>query len=227
MTASNSVLDRLDALIRSRSILDHPFYVAWSAGDLTREQLRTYARLYYPHVAAFPGYLRSAIGTTTDHEIRAELEDNLAEELSVPKAHPELWLDFCDELGLDREAVAAAGKSEASRSAVETFERLTEGPIAGALAALYAYESQQPEVSRTKAEGLRGFYGVDSPRALGYFEVHAEADVRHRDGERRALGRCLDAGTSEEDLLRAAGDALDAYWDLLDRVCDAAGIERC
>ncbi len=223
----NSVLDQLDEVIHSRSILDHPFYVAWNAGELTREQLQTYARLYYPHVEAFPGYLRSAIETTGDEQIRAELLDNLSEELAEPKAHSELWLDFCEGLDLDRDAVAAAGRTAPSHDTVLAFERLTGGPIAGALAALYAYESQQPEVARTKASGLRTFYGVDAPRALAYFEVHAEADVRHRDGERRALRRCLDAGATADEIQGAASEALDAYWALLDRVCVEAGIEAC
>lgn len=221
----NAVLDELDELIRSRSILDHPFYQAWSAGELTRQQLATYARIYYPHVAAFPGHLESAIDAASDAEIRAELESNLSDELNEPKPHPELWLDFCEGLGLEREAVVAG--EDRKLDAVETFERLTRGSTAGALAALYAYESQQPEVSTAKAEGLVRFYGVDDPGTLAYFEVHAEADVEHREGERRALGRCLETGASRDEVLAAASEALDAYRGLLDRVCEEARIPLC
>src|SRR5438128_532591 len=35
-------------------LLSHPFYKAWSAGDLQREELREYAQDYYHHVEAFP-----------------------------------------------------------------------------------------------------------------------------------------------------------------------------
>ncbi|HXO21994.1 MAG TPA: pyrroloquinoline quinone biosynthesis protein PqqC, partial [Thermoanaerobaculia bacterium] len=59
-----AVLAELDARIAARSILGHPFYRAWSAGTLTRRDLATYARVYYPHVAAFPGYLEAAATTT-------------------------------------------------------------------------------------------------------------------------------------------------------------------
>ena len=222
MTA-NDTLDRLDDLIRSRSILEHPFYVAWNAGELTRPQLRRYAEVYYPHVAAFPDYLRNAIATAQDPAVREELEDNLAEELHEPKAHPELWLDFAEGLGADRGAVEAANEA-AGVATADAFNRLTTRGTAEAIAALYAYESQQPEVAATKAEGLRHLYGVDSGEAVAYFDVHAEADVRHREGEREALGRCLDSGASSESVLQAAGEALDAYWALLDQVCAETGI---
>ena len=106
----------------------------------------------------------------------------------------------------------------------EAFNRLTQRGTAEAIAALYAYESQQPEVATAKAEGLRKLYGVDDDKAVAYFDVHAEAVVRHREGEREALGRCLDGGASSDSVLQAAGEALDAYWSLLDQVCAETGI---
>jgi len=217
-------LDRLDQLILSRSILRHPLYVAWQHGELTAEQLATYARVYYPHVAAFPRYLEAAIDSADDPLVRAELERNLADELMVPKAHNELWLDFAEGLGLDREYVASADRHPAAEAIVRAFDRLTGDGSAGALAALYAYESQQPEVSREKMDGLRRNYGVDSPTALAYFAVHAEADIHHRQGERQALLRCLEDGASAEAVLDSAAQALKAYWGLLDGVCAEAGI---
>lgn len=217
-------LRRLDDLIQSRSILRHPFYVAWQQGTLTRAQLGTYARAYYPHVAAFPGYLAATGASAPDPAVRAALEQNLADELHHPKAHVELWLDFAAAVGQDRGAVAAAAPHARTQAVVATFQRLTQSGTAAGLAALYAYESQQPEVSRQKADGLRRQYGVTDPAALGYFEVHAETDLEHRAAERAALQRCLAAGAPADDVLRAADQALDAYWALLDVVCEEASI---
>jgi pyrroloquinoline-quinone synthase len=98
---------------------------------------------------------------------------------------------------------------------------LNNGP---ALAALYAYESQQPEVSRQKADGLQEFYGIDDPETLAYFEVHAETDIEHRQGERLALEYSLENGTSPEEILTSAAQALDSYWHLLDGICEEAGL---
>ena len=218
------VLRELDETIRARSILQHPFYRAWEKGELTKEQLATYARVYYPHVRAFPGYLEAAIERADDPAISAELEDNLADELGNPAPHDELWLDFAEGMGANREDVRTAEPHAAAEAIVRTFSDLARESLAGGLAALYAYESQQPEVSCTKAAGLRGHYGIDDPAAVAYFEVHEAADVRHRQGERDALAACLAAGTPPEALKRATERALDAYWGLLDGVCREVGI---
>src|SRR5438552_18872526 len=47
----------LQARIAKYDLLSHPFYKAWSAGELSRDDLREYACQYYHHVAAFPTYL--------------------------------------------------------------------------------------------------------------------------------------------------------------------------
>ena len=223
---SAEVLTRIDTLIQSRSILNHPFYRAWQRGALTREQLATYARVYYPHVAAFPAYLENAVGRSEDAIVRDELAHNLSEELSEPKPHPELWLDFGEELGLTREAMADAVPHPAAAGIVDTFKRLTNTTAATAVAALYAYESQQPEVSRQKMDGLRSHYGVSSDKALAYFDVHARVDIRHREGERLALLRCLEGGASIDSVLQGVDEALNAYWHLLDGVCEEAHIAQ-
>ena len=218
------VLDRLDGLVGSRSILGHPFYVAWQRGELSRAQLATYARVYYPHVAAFQEHLEEALGRAKEPAVRDELARNLADELGRPAPHPELWLDFAEELGLGRDQVVAHPPHPAAGRMIGTLRRRAVGSTAGALAAFYAYESQQPEVSQTKMEGLRLHYDVSSPKALAYFAVHETLDREHRLGEREALGRCLDQGADAEEVLDAAGDALASYWHLLDGVCEEAGL---
>lgn len=222
-TPAAAVLQELDALIARRSILNHPFYQAWTAGTLTRAQLRGYAESYYPHVAAFPDYLRAA-AAGADEVVRGELLDNLREELGEPLAHTELWLRFAEGVGADRAAVTCAAATTATAATTAAFHELCARSTASGLAALYAYESQQPEVSRSKSAGLCERYQVDDQRTLSYFSVHAEADLRHRAGERAALGRCLEQGASREEVLASAERALDAYWGLLDGVCERTGI---
>jgi pyrroloquinoline-quinone synthase len=223
---AHELLQLIDRKIAERSILDHPFYRAWQAGTLTREQLAGYAAEYFPHVAAFPGYLEKALTRTTDVAVRAEIADNLREELSVPAPHPGLWLDFAHGLGGDADTIRVATATAATRHTVDEFEALCEATPGEALAALYCYESQQPRVAAEKAKGLVERYGVSDETALAYFTVHAEADVRHSAGERQAIARCLETGTSTaEQILAAADRALDAYWHLLDGICHSTGVE--
>ena len=220
----SDVLNTLDELIQSRSILDHPFYVAWERGELTPAQLATYARMYYPHVQAFPGYLKAVIAGSSDSETCEELSKNLTDELSEPKTHPELWLDFAEAFGVNSEQLQTETPADSTRSVIETFTELTNRSVASGLSALYAYESQQPEVSKRKMKGLCELYGIESSEALEYFSTHATADVEHREGERKALARCLESGVSEDEIYDSASTALDAYWKLLDGVCEVADV---
>ena len=221
---TQAVLSRVDALIASRSILKHPFYVAWQQGTLTRDQLSTYATVYWPHVAAFPAYLEHAVAQTSDPVIRTELERNLEDERSNPRPHPELWLDFAAGLGADRRTVTDAPVHPAAGRLVDTITRLTRSDTARGVAALYAYEAQQPEVSTQKLEGLRAYYGVTESGPLAYFHLHAEMDLAHRRSEREALGRSLDAGAEPEAVQEAVAETLDAYWGLLDGISEAADV---
>ena len=222
---TEKTLRALDDLIRERSILQHPFYNAWQRGELTSDQVATYSRVYYPHVAAFPRYLKNAINCASDSGIRSALEQNLDDELTNPAPHPELWLDFAAATGQEKEAVKCAEPVPKIADSMATFDRLTNRDIASGLAALYAYESQQPEVATEKLRGLRDCYGIHSPQALSYFAVHATADMEHRAAERSAIGRCLDSGTSPGTIMDAAEEALDAYWNLLDGVCEEANLQ--
>ena len=222
---TEKALRALHDLIRERSILQHPFYRAWQRGELTSDQLAAYSRVYYPHVAAFPRYLKNAINCASDSVIRSALEQNLDDELTNPAPHPELWLDFAVATGQEGQAVKCAEPVPKTADTIATFDRLTSRDIASGLTALYAYESQQPEVAAEKLRGLRDCYGIHSPQALGYFAVHATADVEHRAAERSAIRRCLDSGTSPGIIMNAAEEALDAYWNLLDGVCEETSLQ--
>jgi pyrroloquinoline-quinone synthase len=221
---TEETLRALDDLIGERSILQHLFYRAWKRGELTRDQLAIYSSVYYPHVAAFPTYLENAINCAVDSSTRLTLEHNLLDELTNPAPHPELWLDFATATGQDRNKVKRAKPLAQVANTTSTFDRLTSQGIASGLTALYAYESQQPDVAAEKLRGLREFYGIRSNSALSYFTVHATADLEHRAGERTALARCLDSCTSVDTVMNAANEALDAYWNLLDGVCEEADL---
>ena len=80
--------EQLETRIAKYDLLCHPFYKAWAAGELTREELRAYAADYYPHVAAFPEYLRQAAARTVDGELRGALLINRADELGAD--YPEI-----------------------------------------------------------------------------------------------------------------------------------------
>ena len=48
---------RLQEIVGSRHLLNHPFYQAWSEGRLDREVLKRYAGQYFAQVEAFPRFV--------------------------------------------------------------------------------------------------------------------------------------------------------------------------
>src|SRR5271156_2676276 len=89
--------EQLETRIAKYDLLCHPFYKAWSAGELTREDLREYAQDYYHHVEAFPGYLAELGVRLDESELRRAVLANMADEKGMggEKAtpHSEMWLD--------------------------------------------------------------------------------------------------------------------------------------
>src|ERR1051325_2955350 len=95
-------LDEIDKDIAQKHLLKHPFYLAWTRGELSREALADYARQYYHHVAAFPTYLSAAHSKCEDQTTRRQLLANLIDEETGSPNHPELWLKFAEGLGISK-----------------------------------------------------------------------------------------------------------------------------
>nr|CAA9275814.1 Alternative para-aminobenzoate biosynthesis enzyme CT610 [uncultured Armatimonadetes bacterium] len=213
-------LDDIDARIAARHLLTHPFYQAWTRGELSRPALQDYARQYYQHVAAFPTYLSAVHAGTEDAATRRQILANLIDEEAGDPNHPELWLRFAESLGVGAEDARNASPWPETRGLIETFRALCRGgSTAEGLAALYAYESQIPAVSESKIDGLRAFYGMaDDDEGYRYFSVHIEADREHAAAERALLAQYVDARNASA-VAEAAERTLDALWELLSGVC--------
>jgi pyrroloquinoline-quinone synthase len=105
---------------------------------------------------------------------------------------------------------------------VNRLKRITQSEdFLEGLAGLYAYESQIPEVSRTKREGLKKFYGLEDERAVSFFTVHEVADIEHRQVERDIICQHCTTVESRQRVLTAAENAAKALWHFLDGVCAA------
>ena len=218
-------LNALDALVAEKHLLKHPFYTLWNEGKLTRDHIREYAISYYPHVAAFPTYVSGVHSGCDDPALRAELLENLVEEEGGPVNHPALWRRFAASLGATESDFSVSPRTAEVADAIAEFRRTTRaGSVPEGLAALYAYESQIPEISKTKREGLAAFYGIEDAESTRFFTVHEEADVWHRQVERAALGRAAQTPEDREKALAAAGRCLDALNRVLDGVMRENGL---
>jgi pyrroloquinoline-quinone synthase len=211
--------EELHRRIGEHDLLCHPFYKAWSVGELTRDDLREYSAAYYHHVAAFPTYLSAFHCRLPDGELRQAVLRNLCDEEIDGMAHSELWLNFAEGMGNRREDVRRSEPIKQIKDVVETFRRIArDDSPAGVLAAFYAYESQVPEIAKRKARGLREFYGVDE-RSCRYFALHETADIHHAQVWSEQLGQILRANPEiADEALKTAEEAARALWNGLDRI---------
>jgi pyrroloquinoline-quinone synthase len=215
----NQDLEQIDKDIEAKHLLKHPFYVAWTRGELSREALADYARQYYHHVAAFPTYLSAIHAKCDDQSTRKELLNNLIDEEAGSLNHPELWLNFAEGLGVPARDAQTAEKWPETESLIDTFRSVCrDGSTAEALGALYAYESQIPAICESKIEGLKKHYRFADPKHYEYFSVHIEADREHSAAEQELLGRYV-GNQNSESVKASVNRVLDALWEMLSGVC--------
>jgi pyrroloquinoline-quinone synthase len=189
------LIERIDEARTRWNVLDHPFYLRWERGELTRQDLAFYAGEYRHAVVALAD--TAAVGGDAAHA---------AEEA----AHIEVWDDFAAALDapLDREPSIETRKCAGAWQAEDSLS---------ARAVLYAIESGQPDISRTKLTGLVDHYGFAAgSKGTEYFEVHSDRDHEHAAASAEVLRQ---APPEDADRLVAAAEAaLKGNWGLLDGV---------
>jgi pyrroloquinoline-quinone synthase len=223
--STQEFFEQLDARIAKYDLLCHPFYKAWAAGELTRDDLREYAQDYYHHVEAFPTYLAELGIRLEEGELRKAVLANMSDERGgedlygePSPAHAELWLDFAEGMG-SRRNLSGHTPVKQVRELLGFFHRVaSDGSPEEALAAFYAYESQVPRVAKEKARGLREMYGADE-RTTTYFTLHTTADVYHSQVWRQQLGKRVKMHPEAAEKALAAGEnAAKALWQALDGI---------
>jgi pyrroloquinoline-quinone synthase len=215
----NRYLYKIDHDIAAKHLLKHPFYLAWTRGELSKEALADYARQYYHHVAAFPTYLSAAHAKCDNLATRKTLLNNLIDEEAGSPNHPDLWLQFAEGLGIAASDVRTSEKWPETKNLIDTFRSVCrDGSTAEGLAALYAYESQIPAICESKIDGLKKHYSFSDTKHYEYFTVHIEADREHSAGERKLL----DTHTEKqnfESVRASVNQVLDALQEMLSGVC--------
>jgi len=215
----NIHLDQIDNDVAAKHLLKHPFYLAWTRGELSKEALADYARQYYHHVAAFPTYLSSVHANCDDQDTRKQLLNNLIDEEAGSPNHPELWLRFGLGLGLSQADARNSEKWPETRNLIDTFRGVCrDRSTVEGLAVLYAYESQIPAICESKIDGLKKHYGLRNPELYEYFSVHVEADREHSAAEREMLSAHM-SERNFQSVKASVNRVLDALWEMLSGVC--------
>jgi pyrroloquinoline-quinone synthase len=207
------IVDRLDEARGALNVLEHPFYQRWNAGELTAEELSLYAGEYRRAVIALAEASERAAA-----KAGARHESGLRRHAEEERAHVELWEAFASAAGAD------GGESRPLASTESCAEAWTGGEdLLEHLAVLYVLEAGQPEISRTKIDGLTAHYGY-SPEgpATEYFRVHELRDAEHARQAKELIAELMaeasDPDAQAERMVRRATAALRGNWLLLDGV---------
>jgi pyrroloquinoline-quinone synthase len=198
---SGALWDRINERCERWNVLRHPFYARWEAGDLEPAELTRYAGQYR--------YAVEALATMTARA--AEEHPTLRPHAQEEASHVALWDEFARATGND----GGDHANLETRACVETWA--ADDGLLRTLARMYAIERAQPEISRTKREGLVGLYGYEDGPATEYFRLHERLDVEHA-AEVRELIEQIATDDDAHALCEAAESAVRANWRLLDGV---------
>ena len=208
----NLLIERIDYEIEKHSLLKHIFYQMWSEGKLTINHLQGYSKEYFQLVKVVPKFVENIFNVIADPSLKRAVGQNLKEE----SEHIEPWIMFSTAIGVQRSDLASYKGENETNMAVSTLSQLTERSLEEAVAAMYAYEKELPKISRSKIDGLKKFYGMQSNEATKYLEIHEEVDVRHSEVWKNILKTIPEE--KQERALNAAISSLEAQNKLLDSV---------
>lgn len=140
-------------------LLDHPFYQAWTKGEITKEQLSKYHKSYSEFIELMPKYwekINKSFGITSTEGAQVVADE---------QNHIALWEKWSSKL-------PETNEFPRMEEVINSMETMTPSELLGAI---QAFETQQPEVAETKKEGLLCHYGYDESETT-YFDDHMEEE---------------------------------------------------
>lgn len=208
----NKLICRIDQEVDKRSLLKHRFYKMWSNGELGIEHLQGYSLEYFQLVKVVPELVNNILLKMGESKLRSIVEESQKEE----ESHVEPWIRFASSLGVKKKDLLNHVCDENTKEAVSSLLDLTRNSLDEAICAMYAYEMDLPNISRSKIEGLNKFYNLTSSDSRNYFEIHQEADIRHAAIWRNMIRKIPDH--KYESCIDSAVKSLNAQNLLLDAV---------
>ena len=206
----DAILVSVEKALEGRRLLSHAFYRRWSRGELSVAELAAYAAQYRFIEARLPDWLGEIQNSAPNPQVRELVQRNLDDEVGGATTHLELFDRFVQGVGATKPWRTEI--DPATRSLLNTHDELVESSAAAGLAAVLTYELQSPEISASKAAGLRSQYGVDGA-SVEFWDTHALVEDDHASW---TLDAVVAAGGEPALVRTAARRAADAWWSFLD-----------
>lgn len=188
----------------------HPFFRRVENGEAPRDLVHRWAGQFYPWLATVPiamaeRFARCPREATYD-PFRRMILDQLVEEAGDPKGtqpgHPELWLRFCEGLGLGRAQVLATPPLSSTLVAIDDFVYLNR-EVPFYVSAAGSSEPPNVELCERLGPAFRRHYGVDEEH-LAYYTLHVTADEEHT----RFVNEMVSAFARTPEIRREMWDAM-------------------
>ncbi|MES2023421.1 MAG: iron-containing redox enzyme family protein [Patescibacteria group bacterium] len=215
---NTSFFEQVSAIIKEKSILNHPFYKCWQMGKLTKEEMQDYTKQYYHLENAFPRFMSGIHTNCENADMRQNMLKDLIGEEGEATNHVNQLFAFGKAFGLSKEELMNSRANQNTTDAINTILSLTQDKdINKGLAALATYKEQIAKVAVTKEFGLKEFYGVEGDEALQFFRTHAKKNVIWHE--------MLDEMINDKEqpiALNSVGTLCDAWWHYLDGVTTPA-----
>jgi len=163
----------------------HPFFDRLERGEVPRPLAQAWVKQFYPWLAAVPIAMAERFSNCSwepaNDRYRRMILDQLVEEAGDPKGkepgHPELWLRFCEGLGVPRQEVQAAPLLPSTMVAIDDF-LYTNRIHPFYVSAAGSSEPPNVELCARLLPAFRKHYRVDEDH-LEYYRLHVTADVEH------------------------------------------------
>lgn len=188
----------------------HPFFADVERGKAPRPLVQRWVAQFYPWLACVPLAMAERFSRCSWEAkfdpFRRMILDQLVEEAGDPKGkepgHPELWLRFCEGIGLARAAVQSTPLLPSTLVAIDDFLYINR-EVPFYISAAGSSEPPNVELCQRLLPAFRDHYHV-SEAHLAYYSLHVTADEEHS----RFVGEMVAAFAITPEIRREMWDAM-------------------
>lgn len=182
---SDPFIEELWSYARQVPMMEHPWFKGIIEHRWSREQIILGEVQHYLRVRTNPiffGYIAVNAVEAKQYGVMEVVLENFMEELSGPRTHVDVMLQFLEEAGISREDADRAEPAPGTMAAVEMIVGCCQRRSALEGLSMLAFVEDQhggrEGVAASVYRELTGYYGF-SPRACETYRLHADQDEGH------------------------------------------------